>query len=155
MKKQLFILILVAVALAAPIVAIAAGSCTCQVLPAKNFNVVQCQWTSDSSGAVSGVGALTITGTLRAVNFKSVSGYIPTNLYDVQWLNAGGENLLYDDSNSVNVGADVPSALDATSQRRTPLNKDSFSKKLYNETLTLSITNAGDTKKGIFEAIID
>ncbi len=121
------------------------------------FTVWKCNWVSNSSGAVSagiGVDSQKITGILLGVNFISDPDAIPTDAYDVQLLNAAGQNILYDSSTSTNLGANVPSAITSQLQKRTPSNVDGYYITLYQETITPSITNAGDTRKGTIEVIV-
>jgi len=135
-----------------------AGSCDTTCVPViKNNSYVNTvctfNWTSSATtGAVTEVGGIAITGELLGINFKSNPAAVPTDLYDVQMLNANGENILSD--GTTNVGADVPSAITSAAQRRSVPNKDARTKYLNNEIVTPSIANAGNSKKGIIELFI-
>jgi hypothetical protein len=159
MKKALTTILIIAMVLGAAAwqESQAAGSATWTEKNMGRFMVYRCSWTSDASGNVSagaGVAGITISGYLTGVNFKSVSGSVPSNLYDAEMLTADGQNVLYDAASEVNVGADIPSALTANGQRRTPYNKDGHFKQLYMEVVTPSITNAGNARSGIIELIV-
>ena len=166
MKKTIITLMALSVILWSAIIpeAHSAGSATWETVNYQpdsdanpRFRIYRCSWTSDAAGSVSsgtGVESKTVSGLLLEVNFKSVSGSVPSNLYDVEMLAVGGNNIFYDSVNDVNVGADIPSALNANGQRRTPYNKDGYFKSLHEEILTPSITNAGNAKSGIIELIV-
>ncbi len=155
--KRIALAILAIMILSGP--ALAAGTATWTVIdvPGK-WNIYRCAWTSHTDGTVSagtGVNAITVTGKIRGVIFKSVATAIPTNLYDVEILNAAGENIIYNSMDAVNVGADIPSAVTSTEQRRSVFNKDGGPKILYQEVLTPSITSAGNATQGIIDLIIE
>jgi hypothetical protein len=157
MLKKGLVMLLIWMALCQ--VATAAGSaCTAVTYKNENLRYIVWSWTSDdTTGAVTctGKGIVSgVNGVILAVNFKSVSGVEPTTAYDVTILNAGSENILYDYQTGTNIGADIPSALTSTAQRRTPYNYDITTKALYNETLTPAVTNAGNSKQGIIELIL-
>jgi hypothetical protein len=160
MKKQIAIIALIA--------ALAAGGALCPPAEAAGtavwtshntgrFIVHRCTIVSDASGNVSsgaGVEGTTVTGFIVGVNYRSVSGSVPSDLYDLQMLTAAGENILYDDAAGVNVGADIPSALGATGARRTPYDKDGNFKKYYNEIITPAASNMGNSKSSVVELIV-
>jgi hypothetical protein len=121
------------------------------------FTIWRCAWTSSSGGAVSagnGVNSQKISGILLGVNFISDGTDTPTDAYDVEMLNAAGQNILYDSVAGANVGANIPSAVTSQLQKRTPYNADGYFITLYQEIITPSITNAGNAKKGIVEIIV-
>lgn len=160
--KRLFALTIVLLMLVFAEMAAAAGSCSvaAEVYAPRGdmrYTVYRFAWASDTSGDVSagsGVVGHLVSGTIIGVNFKSVSTAVPTDLYDVQLLTTSGENVLYDDSSGANAGADIPSAISASGQRRTPLDADGNYKKLHNEFLTPSITGAGANKSGVVELVV-
>ena len=158
MKKQYAKTILAAIlAIIIPAAALAAGSATWSTHYGTSFNVHRCAWVSDASRNVSagtGVDSALITGTIVGVNFKFDHNAVPTNLYNAQMPNEGGENILLDALTGVNVGAGIPSAINSADQRRTPFDKDGNYKKLWNETVTPSISGAGSGKRGYIDIIV-
>lgn len=103
-------------------------------------------WTSHSDGSVASVGGSDpITGLLRQVEFEPsvLSGYEPSSGYDVTMVDSRNLDWLF------GIGGDIPnSRADAlclkwfkTASHDEPL--------IEGQVLTPSITNAGDTKKGV------
>lgn len=102
-------------------------------------------WTSNSSGAASGTTDL-ISGTICKVEFIPGSGGSqPTNAYDATLTDAGGVDIL------AGQGADLSNSAASSVVPGVPF-KDgtttTTSPCVIADQLTLSVTNAGDTKSG-------
>lgn len=147
MAKKLFGLIVVMLLLSAS-GAWAAGSVASNFVRDSKTGLTKYiwDWTSDASGDVSGEGSMTVTGTVAGVWYVPDSGGTqPTNAYDVTLttsepasfdvLVGTGANL----SNTPSDSGNFTMPLDNTNNR--PIT-------LYKQTLTPTVSNAGNAKGG-------
>lgn len=119
----------------------AAGTCTVTTDSDMGVAQVKWSWTCTSGGAVSGEGAIRVSGVVLGVRFVPGSGV--TNLYDVY----------IKDSNDVDIlgarGVDLSSTASTSTNYRTPLTgTDSHKIVLMEQTLTPTVAAAGDAKSG-------
>jgi hypothetical protein len=126
-----------------------AGSCTAKIESKGQgaYRDITFRWTSDAFGNVSGACSVLVYGLLDSVYFESDADAPPTDLYDVQVLSAGGENLL--DNGVTDYGANVPSNNASPLRRRLVLSSSHNYIRIFDEYLSISISGAGDTKKGV------
>lgn len=126
-----------------------AMACTTRKFDLGNgYSVYEFAWTSNASGVVTGVGSRIVDGLILGVKFHSDPAAIPTTGYDVTLLTDGGQDVLMV-SGVTGLGANIASAItDIATQFRKPTNVDGGPVLIFNSTLTPSITNAGDGKKG-------
>jgi len=125
----------------------AAGSCiiTEDFHMGMRYKTVTFEWTSDASA-----GTVTkdywISGILIGIDFLCTNTTEPDDNYDVELFDSTGINDLLDD-----IGDNI-SQLDANENQdtwyRTPLTRDGYFRVFMNEKITLSITNAGNSKTG-------
>jgi hypothetical protein len=126
-----------------------AGSCTTKKIPlTEEYTVYSFEWTSNSAGAVNGVGGISVDGLILGVQFKSDPTNIPTTAYDVQLQTAGGQDMLMNTGVS-GLGSNIASAItDIATQFRKPTNIDGGNVMVFGETLSPVITNAGNATHG-------
>jgi hypothetical protein len=96
------------------------------------IDLVDFTYVSETDGSASGSTTQRYTGQVRQVLIYAGTT-APTNLYDVQLRDSAGRDLLFGD------GADCPVA-DTVVVENAGI--------VVNDTLTLAVTNAGDTKDG-------
>ena len=127
-----------------------AGNCSSDAIKIGGVRVLVFEWESDGSGNVSEVGILTkITGVILGVWFKPSTTDQPSNEYDVELLNADGYDVL------LGVGANLPNDPADSVCKRTPLTADDQLVPLYDDTLALSISGAGASKKGTVHVFLN
>jgi hypothetical protein len=122
----------------------AAGSCTTTEIRSETTGALlgyQFAWTSDASGDVSSVGAISpACGPIIGVQFVPGAGV--SDLYDVTILDGNSVDVL------IAVGADLSNTASATSNYKTPLTAEGGYVNLGNATLTPVVANAGNAKTG-------
>lgn len=128
---------------------------TCEVLREtvhhRGIDIITWQWTSDSSGAVSGVGSLSqVFGRVEQVEFIPAAGDDqPTDEYNATVTDGHGRDVLFGQ------GADLSNESDnAAKNIRTPLNGDAGYMTCAGLTLTPGISGAGNKKSGIIRMIV-
>lgn len=116
---------------------------TCTLTENRSWGVSQIifTWTSGTGGDAGLVTKTTVnkyTGQIiGCAQVPGTGGDQPTNAYDMTIVDSNSVDVLF------GLGADISNAANSYKQTKDGLGA------VYNDTLTLSISNAGDTKKGV------
>lgn len=119
------------------------GACATEILGQPGgVQIIVFEWTASAGGVVSGVGATdkAITGHVTGASFDPGSGV--SDLYDVQILDGNGVDILR------TLGSNLPSDATSTANYKTPLTDEGGYQTLTRQTLTPSISGAGNATSG-------
>ena len=114
-----------------------AGTVTKTEITYTSVKKIEFDWTSSSGGAADATTTNSYTGLIqRVVQIPNLAGTQPTNLYDVVVNDSDGEDVLHGN------GANLSNAASTVKDYTNGLGA------VVNSTLTLAVTNAGDSKTG-------